>query len=46
MTDPNSPYEKYDSVLVPKCGFTYSGKTFCILEYQKGRNRNNLYAGR
>lgn len=28
MTDPNSPYEKYDSVLVPKCGFTYSGKTF------------------
>lgn len=28
MTDPNSPYSKYDSVLVAKCGFTNTGKEF------------------
>lgn len=28
MTDPNSPYSKYDSVQVAKCGFTNTGKKF------------------
>ena len=28
MTDPNSPYSKYDSVQVAKCGFTNAGKKF------------------